>query len=173
MRARRLAMSEVNWVARCRRIAVQLRQLPALARAKRIASFWPMVERREVDLRPLHEWLRERESDVYYPFMRGEAHGFAKVEDVAAMEPTRIGFLQPGPEAQVARPGELEVILVPALGVTPKGTRLGYGAGFYDRLLPRFSPPAVTVAVVFNDEVLSELPREPHDRACDIVISDD
>lgn len=172
MRAQRLAMSEVRWAESCRRIDAKLRQRPALRQATRVASFWPMLERREVDLRPLHHWLRERQCEVYYPFMRRDECGFARIDDSGALEPTGVGFLQPGPGAQVALPGELEVILVPALAVTPKGLRLGYGAGFYDRLLPRFSPPAVTVAVVFSDEVLFELPCEAHDQACDLVVSD-
>ncbi len=172
LRAQRLAMSEASWAERCRRLEMKLRQSPQLARATHVASFWPMLERREVDLRPLHAWLRGRQCDVYYPFMRGADWGFARVDDVASMEPTRTGFLQPSAGAPVAHPGELEMILLPALAVTPKGLRLGYGAGFYDRLLAEFRPPAVAVTVVFSDEVLGELPYELHDQTCDLIITD-
>lgn len=55
------------------------------------------------------------------------------------------------------------VVLVPALAVDRAGVRLGRGAGFYDRSLPLAAPTARLVAVVRDDEVVDELPAEPHD----------
>lgn len=55
------------------------------------------------------------------------------------------------------------VVLVPALAVDRRGVRLGRGAGFYDRALPLADPAARLIAVVRDDEVLDELPAEPHD----------
>ncbi|WP_110916817.1 5-formyltetrahydrofolate cyclo-ligase [Mycolicibacterium peregrinum] len=55
------------------------------------------------------------------------------------------------------------VVLVPALAVDRNGNRLGRGAGFYDRSLIYASPHARLVAVVRDDELLDELPADPHD----------
>jgi 5-formyltetrahydrofolate cyclo-ligase len=55
------------------------------------------------------------------------------------------------------------VILVPALAVDLAGVRLGRGAGFYDRSLPLADPSARLIAVVRDDELVAELPAEPHD----------
>ncbi len=55
------------------------------------------------------------------------------------------------------------VILVPALAVDRSGVRLGRGGGFYDRSLALCGPQIRLVAVVRDDEVLDELPSEPHD----------
>lgn len=55
------------------------------------------------------------------------------------------------------------VILVPALAVDRTGVRLGRGAGFYDRTLPSAAPSALLVAVVRDDELVEQLPAEPHD----------
>ncbi|HTM84062.1 MAG TPA: 5-formyltetrahydrofolate cyclo-ligase [Mycobacterium sp.] len=55
------------------------------------------------------------------------------------------------------------VILVPALAVDRSGARLGRGAGFYDRTLRAAAPGARLVAVVRDDELVAELPTEPHD----------
>jgi 5-formyltetrahydrofolate cyclo-ligase len=55
------------------------------------------------------------------------------------------------------------VVLVPALAVDRNGVRLGRGAGFYDRSLVLADPAARLVAVVRDDEVVGELPAEPHD----------
>ena len=53
-------------------------------------------------------------------------------------------------------------MLAPALAVDGKGRRLGQGGGSYDRALARTSAPVL--AVVFDDEVIDEVPAEQHDR---------
>ncbi|MCV7057066.1 5-formyltetrahydrofolate cyclo-ligase [Mycolicibacterium gilvum] len=56
-----------------------------------------------------------------------------------------------------------QVVLVPALAVDLAGTRLGRGAGFYDRTLALVNPTALVIAVVRDDELVDDLPAEPHD----------
>ena len=56
-----------------------------------------------------------------------------------------------------------QAVLVPALAVDRRGVRLGRGGGFYDRSLPLCAPGARLVAVVRDEEVVDELPAEPHD----------
>lgn len=64
------------------------------------------------------------------------------------------------PPAAVA---DAEVVLVPALAVDRRGVRLGRGAGFYDRSLHLAPPSTKFVAVVRDDELVDELPEDPHD----------
>ena len=56
-----------------------------------------------------------------------------------------------------------DVVLVPALAVDRGGVRLGRGGGFYDRSLALCAPATRLCAVVRDDEMLTELPAEPHD----------
>ncbi|MGW0159359.1 5-formyltetrahydrofolate cyclo-ligase [Mycobacterium sp. NPDC003323] len=58
---------------------------------------------------------------------------------------------------------EADILLIPALAVARDGTRLGRGAGFYDRALELVAPRARRIAVVRDDEVLDEIPAEAHD----------
>jgi 5-formyltetrahydrofolate cyclo-ligase len=55
-----------------------------------------------------------------------------------------------------------DLVLAPALAVDAAGRRLGQGGGSYDRALPRAR--ARVLAVVFDDELIGEVPTEPHDR---------
>jgi 5-formyltetrahydrofolate cyclo-ligase len=57
---------------------------------------------------------------------------------------------------------EATVVFVPALAVDRSGVRLGRGAGFYDRSLSFVEPAARLVAVVRDDELVDEVPAEPH-----------
>ena len=58
---------------------------------------------------------------------------------------------------------EAGLVLVPALAVDRHGVRLGRGTGFYDRSLSFANPSAHLIAVVRDDELVDDLPAEPHD----------
>ncbi len=80
--------------------------------------------------------------------------------------PARLGLHEPQqPWLPAEAVAEAAVVLVPALAVDRAGTRLGRGAGFYDRTLPLAAPTARLVAVVRDAELVDELPAEPHDVA--------
>ena len=51
------------------------------------------------------------------------------------------------------------------------GARLGRGRGYYDRALRHAAAGAVLVAVVFDDELLDDVPVEPHDRPMTAVVT--
>ncbi|WP_033343662.1 5-formyltetrahydrofolate cyclo-ligase [Catenuloplanes japonicus] len=62
------------------------------------------------------------------------------------------------------------LVVVPALAVDRRGVRLGRGGGSYDRALAR-CPSALVVALLHDDELVDELPAEPHDRRVQAVIT--
>jgi 5-formyltetrahydrofolate cyclo-ligase len=76
----------------------------------------------------------------------------------------RFGLLEPGePWLPATTVAEASVVLVPALAVDRAGVRLGRGGGFYDRTLVHRDPRARLIAVIRDEELLDELPHEPHD----------
>lgn len=66
---------------------------------------------------------------------------------------------------------KVDAVLVPALAVARDGTRLGRGGGSYDRVLARVDPAILTVAAVYDAELLDSVPAEPHDRAVRTVVT--
>jgi len=74
----------------------------------------------------------------------------------------RFGMLEPPASLPTFDPSEVEVILVPGVAFDRTGGRLGYGGGFYDRLLPLASQ-AVCIGVTFEELVLDAVPMEPWD----------
>jgi 5-formyltetrahydrofolate cyclo-ligase len=52
------------------------------------------------------------------------------------------------------------------------GRRLGYGAGYYDRLLPLLSPRAARVAGAFELQVVDRVPAAPHDVGVDTIVTE-
>lgn len=67
--------------------------------------------------------------------------------------------------------GEIDLIIVPGLGFTCDGKRIGRGGGFYDRFLTPGSFFGTTVGVGFDCQLVRELPTQPHDIALDLVIT--
>jgi 5-formyltetrahydrofolate cyclo-ligase len=76
------------------------------------------------------------------------------------------GVWEPAADASTA-PARADMILVPGLAFDAEGGRLGRGGGFYDRLLEGFA--GVRVGVCFQERLLNEIPREPHDARMDFL----
>lgn len=66
---------------------------------------------------------------------------------------------------------EVDLVLVPALAVSTRGARLGRGGGSYDRALARVPPAVPIVAIVYDEELVDQLPTEEHDRPVDLALT--
>lgn len=74
------------------------------------------------------------------------------------------------PCSNPVNPEILDLIIVPALMADKKNYRLGYGGGFYDRFLAKYSD-IKTVIPIANELIVEKLPREDFDVKCDFVIN--
>ena len=72
------------------------------------------------------------------------------------------GIPEPPPEAAIADPGIIDLLLTPLEGLDRTGMRLGKGGGYYDRLLSRYAP--VTLGVVLSHQWAEAIPHDPWDR---------
>jgi 5-formyltetrahydrofolate cyclo-ligase len=101
---------------------------------------------------------------------RGRVLSWARVS--GELVPGRYGLLEPvGPRLGPEALGGAAVVVVPALAVGCDGTRLGRGAGYYDRALLHAAPDAVLVGVVLDEELLPTIPAEPHDVRLHAVVT--
>ena len=83
------------------------------------------------------------------------------------------GIREPRPElcAEVD-PAVVDFALVPGVAFTARGERLGYGGGYYDRLIPGFTGRSILAAAAYSLQVLSALPVTPTDRSVDLVVTE-
>jgi 5-formyltetrahydrofolate cyclo-ligase len=157
---------------RSAQIVAKLRTLPQVESAQSVALFWPIEARKEVDLRTLDAELRARGVVVAYPSINQDTREmcFRISSAQQSMEERGMGFSEPPQDAEEA--GALDLIIAPALAVDGLGYRLGYGAGYYDRVFALSGPGCFRVAVAYDYQLSPEVPREAHDEPVHCVVTD-
>jgi len=93
------------------------------------------------------------------------------------LAPGTMGVLEPKQElrgipSRKIDPSELDMIIVPGLAFDRRGNRLGYGKGYYDKLLHRTSGPALKAGVCFECQLFDEVPALPHDMHMDAIVTE-
>jgi 5,10-methenyltetrahydrofolate synthetase len=136
-----------------------------------IGAYWPI--KGEFDALPaLFRWAEADDSRViglpvidkqtkqlrfqmWFPGceMEEDAYGIPKPKDTPVFHPT--------------------LLLVPCVGFGPRGVRLGYGGGFYDRTLATLLPRPTTVGLAYSQGFVPWLEAEPHDVPLDAVLTDE
>lgn len=83
------------------------------------------------------------------------------------------GRLEPNPSRCKPVPLDcIDIAIVPAIAMDEKGGRLGPGDGCYDRIIPDLPLTTRKVGLVFEDQLISQVPMESHDKHVDIIITD-
>ena len=118
----------------------------------------------EIDLSPFIRKMLESGVKVVAPRWNGETYELAvlKGQDDAHLRQGPMGILEPV-EAEIVSPVEVEVWLVPGLAFTRNGKRLGYGGGWYDRLLTDAPKGSLKLGIAHAFQVVDDLPSESHD----------
>ena len=144
--------------------------LAGLAGARTIAAYVP--EESEPGSGRLPAAFTQLGARVLLPVVPPQGAELRWAVDTGRLAPGRYGLLEPlGPRLGPTAIGAAQIVVVPALAVARTGVRLGRGGGFYDRALRHARPDATLVAVVFDEELVDELPAEPHDRRVTAVVT--
>lgn len=169
MRAVRAALPGSACDTRSAAITGRLLELDEVARAGTILCFASI--RNEVRTEPLMNALWEMGKRVLLPRVAGDDLELCVVERDTPLVEGAFSVPEPFDQALPWSAQEVEFALVPALAVDPRGFRIGYGAGYYDRLLPRM-PHACSCAVAYDFQLVSEVPELPFDVAVALVVTD-
>ncbi len=109
---------------------------------------------------------------VYLPIIT-ESDGLLWGKDCEPLITNRFGISEP--KNGELNTGDLSCLIMPAIAVDGFGNRLGKGAGYFDKGLTNVASFAdggpLRIALVFDEEVLSELPHESHDQKIDLIVT--
>jgi 5-formyltetrahydrofolate cyclo-ligase len=166
--ARRAAGAEQRLRAASRATRFLL-DLPDVVAARCVAAYFSFGT--EPSTAVLLAELRSRDVRVLLPVLCSDLDlDWAIYDESAAGAKDVRGVWTPaGPRLGVDAVAAADVVVVPALAVGHDGTRLGRGGGSYDRALARVPAARVVATLLYEGELLAEVPREPHDRAVDVV----
>lgn len=139
-----------------------------------IAAYTPF--RNEIDPLPsIAFWLRQHPDTnaiICLPRVEGDDLHFYRVRERFFIDPRcqsdfcSVGFagiLEPKTTLERVAPQTIECFLIPGLAFDRQGYRLGYGRGFYDRMLSLSDADALKVGICYDELVVTNLPHEPHD----------
>ena len=148
-----------SWQAKSKQLAQNLGSLPIFEQAQTILSYSSI--RQEPDLSSLYAlpktWGLSR--------CVGQSLSWHRWQVGDRLIPGSYGILEPSAEAPSLKLEAVDLILVPAVACDRQGYRLGYGGGYYDRLLA--SPAGrkiVAIGIVFDFAYVDQLPIESWDR---------
>ena len=128
--------------------------LPALHRWKEDGELLDQPEPRRIGLPVVNKETHTMTFHAWYPGcpMEDDAYGIPKPKDTEIIIPT--------------------LIFAPCVGYGPGGFRLGYGGGFYDRMLASLTPKPFSVGLGFGMGFLPDLEPEAHDVPLDAILND-
>jgi len=144
-------------------------ELPQVQMAGTIAAYYSLSS--EPDTHGLVYALWKRGGYVLLPLLRPDADlDWASYEGPDSLRPGPRGLAEPAePPRGMDAVTRADLVLVPALAVDRGGVRLGRGGGSYDRALARVGPGVPTIALVYDGELLDEVPADDHDQRVRMV----
>lgn len=124
----------------------------------------------EVKTGKLAGWLLFHKKRVFLPVVDGDRLLVADMSSTC-FEMNVFGIAQPEKEtACFARPGEIDIFIVPGLAFDAEGNRVGFGKGYYDDLLAE-APDALKIALAYDFQIMDKIVPERHDIKMDMVVT--
>lgn len=151
-------------------LSAVLLAVPELAEANVVLAHAALPS--EIDPTPAIWSLRKRGVRIAYPCIEAPGVlGLHFVDHELDLVPGPFGLSQPSEHAPRAPHALIDAILVPGVAFDEHGSRLGYGGGYYDRLLPQCRPDCIRIGIAFDEQVLGHIPAEEHDQRVDVIIT--
>lgn len=166
----RQKMPQETWRYKSDRLCAHLQSSAWLAEAKIILAYFSF--RQEPDLSPLfHQFNSSHQWGVPRCVNRTLVWHLWSPEQI--YQPGAYGIPEPAADAPLLNVADVDLILVPCVACDVKGYRLGYGGGFYDRLLSHPTWASIpTIGIVFEFARLPSLPVEPWDRPLQAICTE-
>lgn len=126
----------------------------------------------EIDLRPLLTLAPEKQYYLGRIESQKTREMTIRLIEGSTLVRHPLGPLQPTADAEEVAASVIDLVAVPGLSFDERGNRLGFGMGFYDRVLARLRPDAVRIGVTYNALVVPQLPSEEHDERVQYLLTE-
>ena len=152
----------------------QVLHLHEFVRARGIACY--VSKDSEVNTRPLIRAALNQEKRVLVPVVKkGDIElFFSEIKDLGSeLAPGTFGILEPKPEnVHPVSLDTVDVIFVPGIVWDREGYRLGWGRGYFDRVIKNLPPHVRSAGLAFNMQLIGKVPRDQFDVPVDMVVTE-
>lgn len=150
-----------------KKIQKNLKKIEQFRNAEKIACYYPIGS--EVYTQDIIQEALSNGKQVSLPKVIGDDLVFKKIADFKSLEKGRFDIMEPKDNCPVL--DNPDVIVVPAVGISRDGVRLGYGYGFYDRYLSKST--ALKIGITFAKQVVKTIPATENDVKMDVVVTEE
>ena len=154
-------------------IASTISTMPAFVRARTILLTLPFAS--EWDTRPLAAHVLSAGGTLVVPRVDRAERVLVlhSVDDIDAdTAPGHLGIPEPLSDRPAVDANDVDCVVVPGVAFDAHGRRLGYGGGYYDRLLPLTRHGVPRIAGAFDLQLVDEVPAATHDQRVDAVVTE-
>jgi len=171
--AKRRELDQESIASKSKEMARQLYAWPYYEQAKVIMMFLSMPD--EPQMNDIMEDAWQRGKTVCVPHMRSEfgMMDAAIIKNRHELVRGRFNLLVPDPtQLNLMDPCQIDVILVPGVAYDGAGNRLGMGAGYYDRFIPK-ALQAVRIGAIWTTQIIDHIPCSPYDKPVHYLLRED
>ena len=168
MRAKRRSLSNDQIALYSAKINSKLEKLPEYREAGSLCAYVPFDK--EVDTLPLIERTLGSKQVVLTRVISSIELELREIRSLDDLEIGAFGIHEPNNTCPIVEPKSIDLFIVPGLAFDEDKHRLGFGAGFFDRMLATLS--ARLIGLAYSFQIVPKLPSEEHDIAMDFVLTE-
>ena len=170
-------LSREEVLEKSERIERLLFKLPEFKEAETVAFYVAKRESKEVETERMIKRALKIGKKVLVPLVNAQELRFSELRDFdSELALGTFGILEPKPASRrLVRASESNIILVPGLAFDLCGYRLGYGMGYYDRLLRGLAsakPSLPFAGLAYEMQLVDKLPNTEYDMPLDILVAE-
>ena len=148
-------------------IQKNLQTIYAFKDAQKVGAYYPIGS--EIFTQAIIQELLSEDKEVFLPKVIGDHMEFRKITSFSSLERGSFDIMEPKDDCPTDN--NLDVILVPTVGIDSTGVRLGYGHGFYDKFLAENK--ITTIALTLEKQIIKKIPKSEHDILMDWILTED
>jgi len=145
----------------------RLKQVEIFRSAKKIACYYPIGS--EVLTQDIMQEILGDGKEISLPKVVADSLSFRKIGGLKDLEKGEFGIMEPKDNCLEEK--DMDVVLVPTVGITKNGIRLGYGHGYYDRFLSESN--AKTISLTYSKQIVKSIPFSEKDVKIDWIVTEE
>ena len=149
------------------RIHQNIKQISSFTNSQNIACYFPIGS--EVDTHVIMLDILKHDKNLLLPRIVNNNLEFYIVPNLEKLEGGSFEIMEPRDSCKKAE--KIDCMLIPTVGVSKSGVRLGYGKGYYDRFLS--STDAVKISLTYSKQIVKSIPSDSHDIKIDWIVTED